>query len=99
MQSERKSNRRATIKDLLEKRLLSDEEIENLKNKAYSKSLFSASDYPVLAERRDDHKGNGRTLRYRKNPVNFKGVDLYISTQWFEKNKADLIEWYRRHLQ
>ena len=87
------------IKDLLEKRLLSDEEIENLKNKAYSKSLFSASDYPVLAERRDDHKGNGRTLRYRKNPVNLKGVDLYISTQWFEKNKADLIEWYRRHLQ
>ena len=65
-----KSKSSAKFKDLLEKRLLSDEEIENLKNKAYSKSLFSASDYPVLAERRDDHKGNGRTLRYRKNPVN-----------------------------
>lgn len=86
------------IKDLLDKGLLSDEEIESLKDKTYSKSLFRASDYPVLADRREDYKGNGRTLRYKKNPVNYKGVDLYISTQWYEKNKADLIEWYRRHL-
>ena len=86
------------IRNLLENGKIDAVEIEQLKGKNYTKSLFSESDYPVLANKREDHKGKGKTLRYRKKPVKYSGGEIFISTQWYKENREDLLNWYRRHL-
>lgn len=74
------------------------EEIEKLKTKEYTKQLFNQTDYPVLADHRDDNMGNSTHIRYRKNPLNFKGENIYITTQWFIGNRDDVIDWFKNHL-
>ena len=86
------------FKDLIEKRNISKEEIEQFKTKEYTKNLFNLTDYPILANSREDNKGNSKHVRYRKNPLTFDGKDIYITTQWFEGNRCDLISWYKKHL-
>lgn len=77
---------------------ISADEIAKLKEKEYSKQLFSKTDYPILADNRDDNMGNSNVIRYRKDPIIFSGKNIYITTQWFEDNRNDLISWYRKHL-
>lgn len=77
---------------------ISDEEIDRLKTKEYSKQLFSRTDYPVLAENRNDNMGNSDVIRYRKDPIVYKGKNIYITTQWFDANRNDVILWYKKHL-
>ena len=89
----------ALIERLLTTGCLTDDEIEKLKDRRYSKSLFDKTDYPVLADSSDAHMGNGRHKRYRVKPVKRNGVDIYISTQWYEGNRAELIAWYKQHLE
>lgn len=86
------------IKRLLESERISDEEIEKLKGKPYTKSLFNETDYPVLANHREDHMGNGKKVRYRKKPVSCKGSQVFISTEWYEGDRENLIVWYKQHL-
>ena len=74
------------------------DEIEQLKDKAYTKGLFNRSDYPAVANNRGDNRGLGTPFRYRKQPLLFKGKDVYISTQWFEGNRQELISWYKAHI-
>lgn len=87
------------IAELIRQDKLDLDEIEKLKTKEYTKQLFSATDYPIVADRRDANKGNSNQIRYRKKPLVFKGKELYITTQWFEPNRSDLIRWYKKHLQ
>ena len=74
-------------------------EIELLKDKAYTKSIFNKTDYPAVANKREDNRGSSKNIRYRKSPLIFKGNKIYISTQWFEGNRKDLIDWYKKHLE
>lgn len=30
-------------------------------------------------------------------PVQFRGKNIYISTEWFDESRKDLVEWYKRH--
>lgn len=87
------------IKHLLENGMLSDEEIESLKEKEYSTILFSATYYPVLADERKANNSNStKVYRYRKESVVINGRELFITTEWFEENRDDLIRWFKEHL-
>lgn len=77
---------------------ISVEEIEKLKTKEYTKLLFNHTDYPVIADSRDANRGNSRLIRYRKKALIFNEKEIFITTQWFEGNRDDLVAWYKRHL-
>lgn len=77
---------------------ITNEEIEKLKTKEYTKQLFSRTDYPILADSREDNRGSSNVIRYRKSPIVYKNKKIYITTQWFSENRKDIISWYRKHL-
>lgn len=86
------------IKRVFELGNITDEEIEKLKTKEYTKQLFNRTDYPILADDRQDNRGGSNVIRYRKTPIFYKGKDVYITTQWFAENRNDIISWYKKHL-
>ena len=84
--------------DLILRNAISAEEVEGLKSKAFTQKQFSGMYYPVLANQRNDNQGNSANIRYRKQPLIFEGSEVYITTQWFEINRQELITWYHDHL-
>lgn len=86
------------IEDLIEKSQITVSEVERLKTKEYTKSLFRATDYPAVANHRTDNMGNSAHKRYRAKALQFNGADIYISTQFFESDRDAVIEWYKEHL-
>ncbi|MBQ8133356.1 MAG: DUF4357 domain-containing protein [Clostridia bacterium] len=86
------------FKRVIELRAITEEEVERLKTKEYTKQLFNRTDYPILAENREDNRGGSNVVRYRKTPISYNGRYIYITTQWFSENRKDIIAWYRRHL-
>lgn len=86
------------IEELIKKSLIKESEIKKLKTKEYTKRLFNATDYPALADSRTDNMGNSTQKRYRAKPIQFKGTDLFVSTQFFDSDRDAIIEWYKGHL-
>lgn len=86
------------IARLLKTNAIDADEIRKLKTKEYTKQLFNGVDYPVLADNRDANKGNSSHIRYRKKPLVYKGKEVYVTTQWYDKNRDDVINWYKNHL-
>ncbi len=86
------------FKKILETGNITDEEVEKLKGKEYSKQLFHKTHYPILADRREDNRGKSNVLRYRKEPIRYKGKNIYFTTEWFDGNRNDVIAWYHKHL-
>ena len=86
------------MEELVDKSKITASEIEELKTKEYTKSLFKASDYPAIANNRTDNRGNSSHMRYRAKRLHFNGADIYISTQFFESDREAVIEWYKEHL-
>lgn len=88
--------------ELIAKLISSDsitaEEIESLKTREFTQKIFTRAYYPAVANERTDNQGKGKKVRYRKTPLVFKGRKLYVSTEWFEPNRKELIDWYRKHL-
>lgn len=76
---------------------LSDEEIGLMLTKEYARTQFKAN-YPILALSRSANMGNGTKYRYRKEPISRQGKDYFISTEWFESNRVDLVNWFKKHL-
>lgn len=85
------------INDLIETASISADEIQKLKTKEYTKSLFSATDYPALANNRTDNMGNSAQKRYRAKPLSFDNADVYVSTQFFDSDREAVIDWYKSH--
>lgn len=85
------------VEDLVSKSNITAEEVENLKTKEYSKALFHATDYPAIANNRNDNMGNSTQKRYRAKALSFNGIDIYISTQFFDSDRDAIIEWYKSH--
>ena len=86
------------IEELIDKSKIKASEVEQLKTKEYTKSLFKATDYPAVADNRTDNMGNSSHKRYRAKELHFNGADIYISTQFFESDREAVIEWYKKHL-
>jgi hypothetical protein len=85
------------VENLIALSKISSDEIEKLKTKEYTKSLFSLTDYPAIANNINDNMGNSTRKRYRSQSLNFNGVEIYISTQFFENDREAIIEWYKKH--
>lgn len=85
------------FENLLTNDCLKPDEINNLKDKIYSHSLFAKLHYPVLSVTQDAF-ANGSTKRYYKDAVNMYGVKYYISSQWFEEDRDAIIKYYSEHL-
>jgi uncharacterized protein with ParB-like and HNH nuclease domain len=86
------------VEDLVAKSMITVEEMEKLKTKEYTKSLFQATDYPAVANARSDNMGNSTQKRYRAKALSFNGADIYISTQFFDSDRDAVIEWYKEHI-
>lgn len=86
------------IEALINKSKITVSEMEQLKTKEYTKSLFHATDYPAVANHRTDNMGNSTHKRYRAKALQFHDTDIYISTQFFESDRDAVIEWYKGHL-
>lgn len=86
------------IDDLIKRDQIDIDEIEKLKTKSYTKSIFKATDYPAIAENIDDNRGNSVHKRYRAKELSFNNENIYISTQFFDSDREAVIEWYKAHL-
>ena len=86
------------VQDLVKLSKLDINEINKLKTKEYTKSLFPATDHPKMSSNRDDNIGNSSSKLYRLNPPNINGLDTYVPTQFFDSNRDAIIEWYKSHL-
>lgn len=86
------------VEDLINSSKITETEIERLKTKEYTKLLFKSTGYPALANNRTDNMGNSSYKRYRAKALNFNGLDIYISTQFFESDRGAVIDWYKQHL-
>ena len=86
------------MEDLINKSKITKAELEELKTKEYTKSLFRGTDYPAVANHRADNIGNSACKRYRAKPLRFDDTDIYISTQFSETSRDAVIEWYKGHL-
>ena len=51
-----------------------------------------------IASNRDDNIGNSSQKRYRVKPLTINGLDIYVSTQFFDSDREAVIEWYKSHL-
>ena len=83
------------FKCLLTNGKLTQTDINLLMTKDYTRETFKKVVYPVLALSREANRGDSKTFRYYKAPVNVNGVDIYISSQWFEESRTDLIRYYQ----
>lgn len=81
---------------LLTEHKLDREEIGRLMTKDYTRNTFKKVVYPVLATARDANRGDSKTYRYYKNPVSVDGTDIFISSQWFEESREDLVVYYKK---
>lgn len=86
------------IRKLFEEDLIKPDEVELLKGRKYSRSLFSEASYPILAENRDAHRITGKTRRYRVGAIMYQGKPVFVTSQWYEPNRIALIAWYKKHL-
>lgn len=85
------------VEDLFKNKKIAIEEIEKLKTKEYTKAIFKATDYPAMANNRTDNMGNSTQKRYRVKPLVYDGVEVYISTQFFDSDRVAVIDWYKKH--
>lgn len=86
------------IDDLIRNSKIDATEIEKLKTKEYTKSLFKSTDYPAIANNVDDNKGNSVHKRYRAKALYFNNDAIYVTTQFYESDRDAVIAWYRNHL-
>lgn len=86
------------VEDLINKSKITTAEVEKLKTKEYTKTLFKATDYPAVANNVTDNMGNSSHKRYRVKELHFNDMDIYISTQFFESDREAVISWYKEHL-
>lgn len=75
---------------------ISDYEISELMTREFTHN-FKGVTVPILAMRRDANMGRGKKLRYYKSPITFEGKNYYISSEWYENSRKDLIKWYKGH--
>jgi len=86
------------ISDLMSKNKLTDDEIQKLITKEYCRTNFKQIVYPILAYNKTDNMGDSDHIRYYKDPVQYHDCTYFISHEWFENSRSDLVNWYKQHL-
>ncbi len=80
------------IDDLIRNSKIDATEIEKLKTKEYTKSLFKSTDYPAIANNVDDNKGNSFTKDTEQ-----KNFILTMTLYMLQHNSLNLIEMLLLH--
>lgn len=83
---------------LLEHKIPADE-IKLLTEKEYSAENFKKATYPILAYSRDANQGASKQYRYYSESVIVDSVRYFITSQWYDESRNDLIKWYNKHYQ
>ena len=86
------------ISKLFDDGKITNEEFEKMLTKEYTQR-FKEINVPIVALNRHDNKGNGKKVRYRAKPIKFNGIDVYVSTEWFDEARADLTKWFKSFYQ
>lgn len=84
---------RTELSDILEKGKLSEQELLKLMDKDHCKQVFGLN-FPLLSQDKVYTKG---VCRYYVRPLNIQGKDYYLTSQWYERNRADLRKWLDEH--
>lgn len=87
------------VQELVKNNQIDKEEIEKLKTGEYTKKLFVNTNYPAIADSRDAYMGNSKVKRYRSNPIKFENTNIFITTQFYESDRDEVIRWYEEHKQ
>lgn len=84
------------LRSLLESGWASDDEIERMQTKDYSKETFHLN-YPLLVKASEPFE----KVRYYAKPLRINGIEYYLCSQWFEttsnNDKPDLLKWIALH--
>ena len=86
------------LKKLLVEHRITAEELLALMTKDFCRTHFYRVTYPALALSIDDNRGRSSKIRYYRDPVIVDNVSYFISSQWFDDSRDDLIEWYKEHV-
>jgi len=90
------------LKEVLEKNLITKEELSMLQTREYCNRTFSIN-YPLLkaldkseniSEQMKDQLGRNR---YYKTPITIYGDKYLLCSQWYELQKPNLIKWLDLH--
>ena len=85
------------LRPILESGRVSDEEIQKLQDKEYSKEAFNLN-FPLLV--RED--GEYERVRYYRDPITIGGVKYMLCSQWAENqgnnDRPYLMKWIKGHL-
>lgn len=86
---------REAFQYMFEHELLSEEEIELLKDKAYCHKVLNAY-YPVLSDNRE--KAPTGKYHFAKNVYSYKGKMVYLSIEWFKEQFDSLSKYLFDHM-
>lgn len=85
---------------ILEKELISENEIESLLKRDYSKLTFNVI-YPILRKvdytipLKENRIINGNP-RYYSKPIKFKKTEYFLTNEWKEFHREDFLNWLKR---
>lgn len=85
---------RTILKNILENGKISKEEILLLQDANYSKQFFDIQ-YPLL--KKIDKNINDKIERYYINPIKIYDELYYMCSEWYENDRALLINWLEKH--
>jgi len=77
------------LREVLESGNISKDEIERLLEREYSKQTFNIN-YPLLAKERLLPES---CTRYYKKPLSIYGVEYFLCSQWYERDRDHLLNW------
>lgn len=88
---------RTALRSILESGIVSDEEIELLQKKSYSKKNFDIQ-YPLLVKTTQ----GSSPVRYYADPIFINGVKYYLCSEWYEGSSNNdrplLMKWMSLHI-
>lgn len=76
---------------LFNKKMFSDNEINNLMDKDYCKNIFKLTKYPALSETKEFYSGK---YRYYAEPFSYFGKKYYLTSEWYDVSRDLLIDYY-----
>lgn len=89
---------RTVLKNLLEHGTVSEEEVQLMQTKEYSKETFDIQ-YPLLLPVQDTN--GGRPARYYSSPISVRGKKYFLCSEWFEvstnNDRPYLLKWLALH--
>jgi len=91
---------RSTLPIILEENLISQSEIEKLQKYEYSKMVFDMN-YPILKKVNEnlsikENREINYYSRYYSTPIWNNESRYLITSEWYERNKEDYINWLKR---